>query len=119
MSGTTTDDLIVMLARRARAARRRVRGAISRRAVGEALEIEALARGYDAHVPRLALLRRCRELRYTPEIDRLEAVVRELQGAGAVEVTEVGVRYTPAGRVWQRSGWVTSALPRRGRGGAA
>jgi hypothetical protein len=95
---------------------RRHRGAISRRAVGEALEIEALARGYDAHVPRLALLRRCRELRYTPEIDRLEAVVRELQGVGAVEVTEVGVRYTPAGRAWQGSGWHQSsrrALERR------
>jgi hypothetical protein len=98
---------------------RRHRGAISRRAVGEALEIEALARGYDAYVPRHVLLRRCRELRYTPEIDRLEAVVRELQGVGAVEVTEVGVRYTAAGRVWQRAGWVTSSLPRRGRGGAA
>ncbi len=88
---------------------RRHRGAISRRAVGEALEIEALARGYDAHVPRLALLRRCRELRYTPEIDRLEAVVREMQGVGAVEVTEVGVRYTAAGRAWQGSGWHQSA----------
>ena len=88
---------------------RRNRGAISRRAVGEALEIEALARGYDAHVPRHVLLRRCRELRYTHEPERLEAVVRELQGIGAVEVTEVGVRYTAAGRVWQGSGWHQSA----------
>jgi hypothetical protein len=90
-------------------------GPISRRAVGEALEIEALVRGYSTHVPRIAILKRTRELSYQPDLDRLEAVIRELQAFGVIEVTEVGVRYTHAGRTWQRSGWVTSALPRRGR----